>query len=178
MMITAERLREVVHYNPIDGIFTWRVAKPRYAIGSVAGRIRSDGYYAIKIDQRDYLAHRLAWLYTNGYSAIEIDHKNGNRDDCRIENLRECTRSQNFANRGPKPGRSLPKGVRPCRSRFQARIVFNRKEIHLGIFDTVEEARAAYLTAAQSFYGEFARSEAVQDSSHRNGEPVYASRER
>lgn len=97
-----------------------------------------------------------------------MDHINHNRSDNRIENLRECTRSQNFANRSPKIDKDTPKGVRKSRKRFSARIVKDGKEFHLGTFTTVGDAERAYLCAARRIYGDFAS----------NGEIVQASRAR
>lgn len=59
-MISQERLREVLDYNPETGEFRWKVATgPRAKIGAVAGRVVEDGYVRIKIDTHLYRAHRL-----------------------------------------------------------------------------------------------------------------------
>ena len=49
------------------------------------------------------------------------------------------------------------KGVSPCGSGYQAQIRINWKNIYLGIFPTIEEAKAVYDKAAIELHGEFAR---------------------
>lgn len=68
--LAAERLRQLVAYNPATGIFTWLVdRKGRGGVvraGSVAGTIDANGYRVITIDNRKYVAARLAWFYVTG----------------------------------------------------------------------------------------------------------------
>ena len=102
-----------------------------------------------------------------------VDHVNGIRHDCRRENLRVATSSQNMQNRGAvqKAGRSRFKGVVDLmttrermhgrsfenRYRFAARIKVNEKTVHIGTFQTEEEAAKAYDLVAYYEHGEFAR---------------------
>jgi len=124
----------------------------------VAGGI-STGYVLIKVDGKKYKAHRLAWLHTHGeWPGGDIDHANGCPLDNRMSNLRIATNPQNQANRLRDHDKTTPKGVRATRSgRFVARITVNNQSIYLGIFDSAEEAQAAYLKASKEHYGEFAR---------------------
>lgn len=104
-----------------------------------------------------YLAHRLAWLWIHGTLPKFIDHINGDRLDCRIDNLRECSASQNAFNQRRVKGKSLAKGVRKTRyGTYEARICVNRQNIQLGNFKTETEAADAYWTAARHHFGEFA----------------------
>lgn len=118
------------------------------------------GYIAITIDQRSYLAHRLAWLYVNGVWPVdEIDHKDLNKSNNRIDNLRPSTRAQNVQHRGlTSRNTNGYKGVylRPDRGTFQVHISANRRRIYLGDFKTAEEGHAAYCRAAERYHGEFA----------------------
>jgi len=99
--------------------------------------------------------HRLIMDATNGQM---IDHINGNGLDNRKENLRLCTNSQNQANRGAnKNSQSGLKGLRFRYGKWQARIKFNRKEIHLGAFSSKTEAAKAYEEKAVEFFGEYAK---------------------
>lgn len=158
-MLTADRLRELLNYDPETGVFTWRVRRsPTCLKGSVAGAINQvSGYRQIGFDGQDYTAHRLAWLYTKREWPLgEIDHKNRVRDDNRIDNLRDATHSNNSANRLKQSNNTSGlKGVsyHKAAKRWRATI---RKE-HLGLFDTREAAHAAYCHAAQAAFGEFAR---------------------
>jgi hypothetical protein len=100
--LTAERLRELLHYDPDTGDFTWRTARKRIPAGAIAGTVER-GFRRITIGGGRhgprYSAHRLAWLYMtgawpNGY----LDHINRDPDDNRFANLRLATNSQNQAN--------------------------------------------------------------------------------
>lgn len=93
------RLKELLHYDPNTGIFTWRVnRRGRFARkGSVAGTVDFNGYIAMGVDNRRYYAHRLAWLYVFGYYPPEdTDHINEIKTDNRIVNLRCASRSENM----------------------------------------------------------------------------------
>lgn len=83
----------------------------------------------------------------------EVDHKNGIGLDNRKENIRIATRSQNSANKKPT---GKFKGAHKNGERWRAQITVNYKKIHLGYFDTVEEAAKAYDDAAKEHFGEFA----------------------
>jgi hypothetical protein len=84
-----------------------------------------------------------------------IDHRNRDTADNRLANLRECSRSQNMGNSKVSCNNRLNmKGVRLHKwGKYSARI----RDQHLGMFDTVEEAAAAYAAAAAEAFGPFAR---------------------
>lgn len=162
--LTLQRLRDLLHYDPITGLFTWKVNRPagpntRYA-GDLAGTVNKvSGYVVICIDCVDHYAHRLAHLYMTGaWPDDEIDHKDLNRSNNAWLNLRPATKTQQRFNQRGKPNRSGFKGVVPtAEGRFRASINVNNKHIHIGHFDTAEEAHGAYLAKAADVAGEFAR---------------------
>jgi hypothetical protein len=105
-------------------------------------------------------AHRLAWLLTYGeWPTSKIDHKNGDRADNRLSNLRLADDHQNAWNGRPhSDGKSGFKGVVYLSKRnkpWQARIKFKGKGKSLGYFATAEEAHACYVDAANRLFGEF-----------------------
>jgi hypothetical protein len=159
-MLTAERLRELMDYDPETGVFTRRVhagARGRGRAGDVAGSVDDKGYIRIVVDGRRRLAHRLAWLYVTGeWPAEQIDHISGVRDDNRMCNLREATHAENCRNAKRRSGRTGFKGVVPRGNRYIARIKKGGRCIHLGTFETPEAAHAAYRLGAVEHYGEFA----------------------
>lgn len=87
-----------------------------------------------------------------------IDHIDGDTLNNRRANLRIVTHSQNCMNRKvTSANTSGYKGVWNRGNRWYAGIKIQGKRIHLGSFDTAEEAYAAYCEAAQEIHGEFAR---------------------
>lgn len=156
MELTQERLKELLSYDPLTGVFLWRVSlRGRFArAGSVAGYPdQKDGYTLLCVDQKQCRAHRLAWFYMTGeWPAHQIDHIDLDKANNRFENLREATHKQNSHNR-PKRGYTFDKR----RSAFVAQIRIDGKHKHLGQFKTAAEAAAAYNAAAQIYHGEFAR---------------------
>lgn len=164
-MLTAERLREVLDYNPETGVFTWKKRiSQKSAVGKTAGSIEKvSGYVSIRIDKKLYMAHRLAWLMMLGEwpgPGHEIDHVNGNRADNRWGNLRLATRGQNNANQ--KISRRNTSGFKGVTARrngtvWTAQIGHRGEYIHIGVFDSPELAHAAYLDKAGELFGDFAR---------------------
>lgn len=161
MSLTAERLREVLDYDPETGVFRWRKLRHRPAkdVGSIAGCPKGDGYWVIMVDRRRYRAHRLAWLYMTGaWPKLDIDHKNGIEDDNRFVNLREATQMQNQRNcRRHRHNTSGFKGVRRRGARWEACIKHAGRVLYLGIFEAPADAHAAYCRAAIEIDPEFAR---------------------
>jgi hypothetical protein len=160
--LTMDRVRELFDYDPLAGVLIWRVAtSSRNPKGSVAGSIGPNGYRSIMADWQKYQAHRLVWLWHNGsFPPADIDHANGDRSDNRIENLRLANRSQNMSNVGRRRDNSSGcKGVswHAQDAKWRACIQKDGKFIHIGLYDTKEEASAAYFEAAQRLQGEFAR---------------------
>lgn len=132
----------------------------KYRVGYV-GSVRKDGYTNIRIKGKNFLRHRLCWfLYHGKWPKGQIDHINTDKKDDRISNLREATQKENTRNMSIHKDNSTGyKGVSICNrtGKFRARINVNRKEVHLGRFDTAEEAYASYKTAAKLYFKEFAR---------------------
>lgn len=165
--LTHERLLEVLSYDPDTGVFRWNVRlSRRNRVDEQAGYIAGDGYRIIQIDGWHYKAGRLAWFYHYGrWPHPLVDHRDLNRDNSRLSNLREATYSQNAANAGVlRSNTSGFKGVSrvgpPNRAKpWRAQIRKDRKRIFLGYFATAEEAGAAYVAAADIAHGEFARSQ-------------------
>lgn len=156
-MITQERLKELLHYDPDTGLFTCARSRPGCRVGAVAGTRRKDGYLVVSLDSRRYFTHRLALLYMTGeLPTLDIDHINGDRADNRWCNLREATNSENMQNqrRGHSDSTSGLLGVswHKNRSKWRAQITANKQTINLGSFSTPEEAHAAYLKAKEELH--------------------------
>ena len=165
-------VKKRLQYDEATGSFIWRSRQvlrrddkrwnTRYA-GQVAGSPNRDGYIQIKIDRRLYGAHRLAWLFCHDeWPSLEVDHRNGNRADNRIANLRLATRTQQMANlKRPITNTSGLKGASFNKKlgRWSSYIQDGGKCRHLGYFHSAADAHKAYCAAADALHGEFARYE-------------------
>lgn len=147
-MLTQARLKELLDYDKVTGIFTWnKKRRGRCKRGSVAGCPTQDGYIDITVDGIRYLAHRLAWLWVNGeFPEHGLDHINRIRDDNRIKNLRLATASENKQNE--KRHRNNKSGIvgvswNKEQQKWLAQIMVNGKTIYLGKYSTIEEASLA-----------------------------------
>lgn len=125
--------------------------------------------YAVRKGPRDEHGKRIRYqMHREIISAppgIFVDHISGNPLDNRRCNLRLATTQQNAFNQ--KVGRvnntTGAKGVYLCRSsnRYYAQICVNGRGKHLGFFDSIQSASAAYDVAARRAFGEFAKTNAT-----------------
>lgn len=155
LLPTAEYVRSVLDYDPITGVFKWKVSRGRAIAGRATGSKNSRGYLVIVIDSVNYKAHRLAWLYQTGeWPSRQIDHIDGNVANNRFANLRDTTTRVNQQNqRKPRSDNSTGYlGVSRSKGRFVAQISVAGKYHSLGYFDTAEEASTAYLDCKRLFH--------------------------
>lgn len=160
----AERLGRFWSYDPLTGVFRWKIDRPRgVRRGDVAGFLHEAGYRMLQGDGERHRAHRVAWLLFYGkWPEGLIDHCNGVRSDNRISNLRMATHQQNMANRKTHTNnRSGAKGVtwNDARRRWIATIQVSGTVHYLGSFKDKSEASRAYTDAATQLFGAFARAE-------------------
>jgi hypothetical protein len=152
--LTQARLKELLHYDPETGVFTWRVTRSRTKAGSVAGTVKGDGYLSIGISRKYYRTQRLAWFYVYGvWPDGVIDHINRDIYDNRIANLRDVSvgvNAQNLAGANRRSSTGLL-GVRRVRKpngdKFQAAIRVDGAFHYLGCFGSPEEAHSVYIEA-------------------------------
>lgn len=156
--LSAARLHSLLKYTPETGLFHRLVPQGGQVVGAIAGSTDPvNGYVRIGVDGHSYKAHRLAWFYVHGvWPPMLIDHKNLNRSDNRLDNLRPATVQQNNQNvvAPRRDSRSGYRGVSwlAAQQSWRATITVNGKQKHLGYFVTPEEASTAYLDAKSSLH--------------------------
>lgn len=174
MEINQATLMSLIHYDLETGIFRWK-SRPstlfkseracnswngKYS-GEIAGCKNDAGYIVITLKypkRKCYKAHRLAWLYIHGNMPDDlIDHKDMDRSNNRIDNLRDVTNSVNLQNISKpradnKSSRYL--GVSYCKrtQKYRASIVVNGKYKSLKYHDDEETAYNAYLKAKHELH--------------------------
>lgn len=153
-ILTSEYVRSMLNYDPITGVFTWKIHRSHNAkVGDAAGTATCEKYFVLKLDYKKYHAGRIAWLHFYGVLPDgEIDHIDRNPLNNSINNLRVVTRSENCQNRGIHKNNKLGvKGVSLHKKtgKYQAEIQINGKVTYLGIYKTIEEAKSAYEGASK-----------------------------
>jgi hypothetical protein len=148
--LTAARLREVIHYDQLTGICTMLVSTAyRVPVGRVVTPPANGDYMRVQIDGVRYKVHRLAWLYCHGsWPTHTVDHINGDKTDNRLSNLRDVPHQTNVQNkrRAFASNKSGFLGVSLHGSgKWAAALRNNGKTVHVGLFETAEEAHSAYL---------------------------------
>ena len=152
--LTQARLKELLHYDPESGLFTWRVTiNSRAQTGKTAGSTNLDGYVQIKITGILYFAHRLAYLYVYGYFPEHgIDHRDRKPWHNWIVNLREVSQQCNVRNSGNRSTNvSGVKGVswQNQTKQWYAQIAVNGKGFNLGRYNNFADAVCARLAGEQ-----------------------------
>lgn len=175
--ITPEMLREVLGYNPNTGTLHWKNRpismfgndrlcnswNSRHAGKEAFTTSQTHGYLKSSVMDIELLAHRVAWaIYHGVWPVNDIDHRNGNKRDNRINNLREANKTENLQNRGKQSNNTS--GYKCVsfdkrRNSWFSYINADGKRKYLGCYPTPEEAHAAYCEAAKKYHGEFARTE-------------------
>lgn len=151
-------------YNMCTGDLIWRITTgPRSVKGNKAGWVHGGGYVNVNLGGEIYPVHKVIWFMTFGEWTL-VDHEDRNKANNRLINLRKATQSQNAHNKGTYTNNRLGvKGVRRMGKKYEARIQCEGKPHHLGMFNTLEEAKAAYEQAATDLFGEFACLEDKRD---------------
>jgi len=145
--VNAHKLKEVIHYNPETGVFTWLVSTAcRIKVGDVAGAV-GNGYRRIKIEGVLYQAAHLAHLYMTGDLPINcMDHIDHDRSNNRWNNLRQATCKENSMNMSKsRRNTSGYTGIywEKSRNKWKALIRANNQIHHLGYFlDKIEAYKA------------------------------------
>ena len=163
-------LHDLLTYFPETGKLIWKPRAPHYFdakhqesqaarfnkkyAGNEAFTTKNDrGYFTTTVLKRRVMAHRVAWcMYHNtGIDAdMVVDHINGNTTDNRISNLRVCSAAQNSQNAKKKQNGLRGAFFHKSTKKYQSAI-----RLHLGTYETAEEANAAYEAMAEIIQKEY-----------------------
>ena len=141
-------LSDLFYYE--EGKLFSKVNRGKIKAGQEVGNIGSHGYLRCMVYGKYWLIHRIIYtlLLDEIPDGLQIDHINGDRLDNRVENLRAVTAQENMFNQTKAKGFHWNMTI----EKFQAKIRKNGKTIHLGFYDTPQEARAAYLRAKEDLH--------------------------
>lgn len=149
MSLSYAHCHDVLQYD--DGKLYWQVAKRGIGIGTEAGCYTGEGQYKrVQLQGKRYLMHRVIFLMHYGYLPTEVDHRDGDIHNNRIENLRAATSSQNKCNK-------LSKGYGLHQGRWRVRLVVNGKQRHFGSFEDEDLAALVASEAKEKYHREFSR---------------------
>lgn len=146
MSISESRLKEMLHYDPVSGVFTWKVDRSRTKAGCIAASKTGKGYLTVMIDGKRHSLHRLAFIFMGEPEPPEfVDHINGDRADNRWANLRTATMTQNARNqrRHSTNTTGLPGVIWDQRTRWRAYAYLDGRYLALGRYHTLLDAAAA-----------------------------------
>jgi len=153
-MLTQERLKELLSYNAVTGVFTWRKTVASKAVNGTIAGCCDRGYIKIVVDKKAYFAQNLVILYVEGYLPEgQVDHKDRIRSNNIHNNLRPDVTSQcQMRNRGNfKNNKSGVKGVcfNKTYKKWQPGLTISRRYKSLGLYDNFEDAVCARLAGEQ-----------------------------
>lgn len=143
----VEWLREHLDYNPDTGVITlkkkWGTMRVRVGDAMGEGKL-VHGYKRIKLKGVTYGAHRIAHALHHGQDPYpyDIDHKDQNKTNNRITNLRKVTRKQNNCNRPERESKTGHTGI-TYRTRRKKAWMVTCNRIYIGSYATLEEALTA-----------------------------------
>ncbi len=153
------RLKELLDYDHLTGIFRWRCSGKGRPSNLLAGP-QTSGYRTIVVDKIGYGSHRLAWMWFYGEDPgdMMVDHKNQQPGDDWIENLRLATHGQNQTNsRLAKNNKSGFKGVHwaPRHKKWRVYVYHQKLRHDGGMHREITDANIAARALRERLHGEF-----------------------
>ena len=120
-VLTYEEAHEWFFYDPDTGLLHWKMRpnrNSRATWGAIAGSKDSRGYWEIRLKGVLYRVHNIVWVMNHGDILDDrtVDHKDLNKSNNRIENLRLANKRQQGINQ-PKNGFCWNKNMRKWHAR-------------------------------------------------------------
>jgi HNH endonuclease len=160
-MLTIERLKSIINYDPQTGRMTWKAPlNNRRRAGDLVGCLDDDGYRHFGLDGKYYTVGRAAYFYMTGDWPNRIDHINRIRTDDRWINLRNVTPQNNSMNRNVS-SRNVTSGVSGVcwhkgKGKWRVYITIDYRQTDIGTFDDLDKAVAFRRAAEIKHFGQFA----------------------
>jgi hypothetical protein len=111
-LYSEDKIEDIFYYDETSpGCLRWKINRYKgknytqlhVKVGAVVGTKTRSGYYQVNINCKSYLVHRLVYAVTRGISLADIngviDHKDRNRGNNSLQNLRKASHSQNQQNK-------------------------------------------------------------------------------
>lgn len=158
-MIEKNKLFELFEYR--DGNLYWKIKSgQRINVGSKVGYKSKDGYIKTSIKGKSYSLHRLIFFMHYGFLPKIVDHIDNNKENNKIENLRQANYFENSQNK--KLGKSNTSGIKNVRwskqrNKWLVEIDCNNKRIYLGGFKDLELAQLVAVEARDKYHGKYAK---------------------
>ena len=148
---TEEIIQDDIEYLPDTGELFWKRSSRGRKLSKPIGCTNTKGYRVVTLGGTQFKLHRVVWFKVYGeWPEGELDHIDKNKDNNKVENLRVGS-SINSHNRSMPLPRSGLIGAcwNKARQKYKTAIRIDGKNIHLGYFDTPEEASSVYLKAKE-----------------------------
>jgi HNH endonuclease len=156
MELSQEFLQKVFHYE--DGcLYRKKQIGEQILIGKRAGRI-NHAYRAVSVKGKEYMEHRIIFMFHHGYFPEEVDHIDGNKTNNKIENLRPATHAENLRNQKLKSSNTSGfknVGWAKREERWRVRLTVSGKDKHIGYFKDRELADLVALEACNLYHKNF-----------------------
>jgi len=150
--LDIELIKKHLEYNSETGVIVWlEPTHSRIKRGDIAGTIESNGYRVITLKGQKYKAQRIAWALHHGVDPgdNELDHKDRDKCNNAISNLRLATRGENSDNK-------VSRGIYKHAGKWKAQIRHRGVDIHIGYYECPLLGHVAYVDKARELKGEFA----------------------
>lgn len=159
-MINKDYLQATFEYK--NGTLYWREDRKSNKVkNKQAGSVHVSGYIVVRLQNKLYFLHRLIFLYHHGFLPKNVDHIDGNKQNNKIENLREATTQENqFNAKKSQKNTSGYKNVSFCKNskKWFVQLRINKKNRYIGYFADIELADLVAQEARDKYHKEFARS--------------------